>query len=616
MKEGPMKRNTTKDESWKDRLPEDMRAFLDGTAAQEPLSKEEEDAIARQMYQNRCAIDRARIAAEEAEQFKTEPKAPERKALNVGRMPSPQSERAKWIDRLIYINRFAGIWLGMSAWIAGRVAISFTRLHANQLTDFLTFFGPITYVTYQNCINYCAGERDFKLLSVFTRLNDQKWEERRYPLSERQLRNPLPPQEIVRDDRTPMFFFGKSGLNYIGRREEDEGHILCIGGSGSGKSSCVAIPTLYTWDGPLFAIDIKGELSENAPYRHNNYVIDPFQSESYGYDPFEILKSYSEEDIVHGIQDIVFSIIPDDGKDHGGEKFWEDNARSYLSGIYLWGFRNGKSFTALNEMICGQDARETMEAIQKSCSISHIATVMLYLGGFVKMNDKTLDCIVSTAKAAVELFAVDKTLKDTINREKKVIPRMLLEGARIFLKIPEEMIEPWRPYLNMITQQFLRECSRFPDGGGQHVLLMIDEFARLGRIKGIENSMATLRSKGCTVCLLTQSISQIDAIYGEQLRRVIVDNAAYDLIFSVSDTAGQEEIAKMIGKGWFTLESDSDAGELFKKRYSRHKEHRYKVEPESLRDLGDKLIVIGKKGFCRVEKVPYYKPEFVWRKSK
>lgn len=615
MKKDFTKKNATKDESWKDKLPEDMRTFLNGEAVQEPLTPEEEDAIERQMYQNRCAIDRARIAAEEAEQYKNELEKPNRERLHVSGNPPIQSERAQLVDRLLYLNCFCGFWLGLSTWVLGRLAFSFTRLHANALTDFATFLGPIAYVTYHNCINYCAGERDFGPFSVFTRMNDKKWEERRYPLLERQIRNPLPPQELIRDDRTPMFFFGKSGLNYIGRREEDEGHILCLGGPGTGKSSCAAIPTLYTWDGPLYAIDIKGELSANAPYRHNNYVIDPFDEETFGYDPFEILKSYPEEEVVHGIQDIVYAIIPDDGKDNGNEKYWQDNARSYLSGIYLWGFRSGKTFTELNEIICGQDARETMEEIQKSCSMNHIMTVMLYLGGFIKMHDKTLDCIVSTAKAAVELFAVDGTLKNTINRKKKVIPRMLLEGARIFLKIPEEMIEPWRPYLNMVTQQFLRECSRFPDGGGQRVLLLIDEFARLGRVKGIENSMATLRSKGCTVCLLTQSISQIDAIYGEQVRRVIVDNAAYNLIFGVNDTAGQEEIAKMIGKGWFTQESDSD-GENGRKHYSRRKEHLYKVEPESLRDLGDQLIVIGKKGFCRVKKVPYFSNDFVWRKSK
>lgn len=46
------------------------------------------------------------------------------------------------------------------------------------------------------------------------------------------------------------FFLGKEhhrdGLPYIGKTQDVDGHILVLGGAGTGKSSCIAIPTLLT----------------------------------------------------------------------------------------------------------------------------------------------------------------------------------------------------------------------------------------------------------------------------------------------------------------------------------------------------------------------------------
>ena len=62
--------------------------------------------------------------------------------------------------------------------------------------------------------------------------------------------------------------FGRHGEKYIVKPYDADGHVLVVGGVGSGKSSCVAIPTLRSWKHTTFAIDIKGELYEKAKSRH------------------------------------------------------------------------------------------------------------------------------------------------------------------------------------------------------------------------------------------------------------------------------------------------------------------------------------------------------------
>jgi len=50
-------------------------------------------------------------------------------------------------------------------------------------------------------------------------------------------------------------FFGARGGQYVVKPESMDGHVLVVGGTGSGKSSCVAIPTLRSWKGAVFAVD-------------------------------------------------------------------------------------------------------------------------------------------------------------------------------------------------------------------------------------------------------------------------------------------------------------------------------------------------------------------------
>ncbi len=600
-----MNERWNREQEWKKELPQKLNDFFEGKNNEIPLTEEEKEAIRQQQEILQHLSDQLYEGLYKEKQTREsaggEPTYP---ATNVKNVLLPPEKKEVWKENGLLFAKFSGIWAGAASWIIIRLLLSTTPLRPNSMTDLLSFF-PSFLISKANIKNWLAGERDFSWFSVF---DPEKKEERSMPLSERRKLNPPVPANL-RVGRGPMFFFGKCANQYIGRREEAEGHIVCFGGSGLGKSACIAIPTLYTWDGAMLAIDIKGELSQNAPYRHNNYVLDPFDPNTYGYNPFEILDSYPDDDIVHGIQDIVYAILPGNPKSDVNTDYWSNNARSYLSGMYLWAYRRGISFTEINEMICSKTAKELLEEVGKTYELP---VVMRFLGGYVEMNDKTLDCIVSTAKTAVELYAVDGSIRNMMQRKRTIQPGMLLEGGRIFLKIPEEMIDPWRTFLNMIVNQFLRAAARFPDKGGQRILFLIDEFARLGRIRSIEDSMTTLRSKGITICLLTQSISQMDAIYGLDHRRIIMDNAAYTLVLSARDPAAAEEIAKMIGKDWFSRTSVNTKG-LRETSFSTSKQLLYVIPPEKLSNLGNEMILISKEGFCRIQKVNFFRDVFPWK---
>ena len=62
------------------------------------------------------------------------------------------------------------------------------------------------------------------------------------------------------------------------------------------------------------------------------------------------------------------------------------------------------------------------------------------------------------------------------------------------------MLESYKAILRLCTVQTLKEMERRPDASGKEVknkpmIILIDEFARLGRMEGIFNALATLASK-------------------------------------------------------------------------------------------------------------------------
>lgn len=140
------------------------------------------------------------------------------------------------------------------------------------------------------------------------------------------------------------FFFGirkanYGSMHYIGKPQNNDGHILVIGGAGSGKSSCIAIPTLATWNGAIFAIDIKGELFEQYSRLNSKRPAKVFRfsrntAENCSYDPFNLLHEGDPNDLVQNAREIAQAIIPI--PPNIPEPFWCQAAQHVLTAVILY----------------------------------------------------------------------------------------------------------------------------------------------------------------------------------------------------------------------------------------------------------------------------------------
>lgn len=344
---------------------------------------------------------------------------------------------------------------------------------------------------------------------------------------------------------------------FIGMPEGSDGNIVVIGGNGCGKSQGVAMPTLGTWRSAICATDIKGELS--AQYRKmfrrgtvtRPYIIfDPTRADSLSYDPFGWLLTDDETNLVSNIWEIVRAIIPLTPEDK--QPFWRETEQGVFAAALLYCFEHELSFSESICFILAQPTSALAEMLMQSPDVR----IRMLLGEAADMKDETLACIDRGLRNKLMLLAVDPQISHALRGQRedaKCFTWDDLKHSQIFLRIPAHKIEQWSGMINLMYTQLFRYLERRPErytpeaNENPQLLLLMDEFARFGKLDTITPALSTLRSKKVNICLFVQSVAQIDRFYGPEERRIVFDNCQYQVILRANDPETQRFISQSIG---------------------------------------------------------------------
>lgn len=402
--------------------------------------------------------------------------------------------------------------------------------------------------------------------------------------------------------------FGKQGGKYATMPETTDGHILVVGGAGSGKTAAIAIPTLMSWKDRVFAIDIKGELYEKTKKARSGEqikVFNPTDRNACGYDPFYVLRH--TDDLSGEARSLALSIcpLPADVKD----PFWIKAAQNMLTGFIVYLFGQGLSFAESMKFIKSQPVKQLIALIMKDTA-PEADKARVEISQFDGMDDKTLSGVFTELSNHITIFATDDNLQRALSGDKNCItPADLENGYDIYCCIPEYKIDQWKDLLGMICNQFLKAFERRADGKNTPILFLIDEFPRLGKIETISNGLATLRSKKIHIALVVQSKSQLNAIYGKDIAEVIADNCSYKAILKASEPNTQEWCSKLVGtydKAKKSSNYNADIMGIGKGQgTSQTTEEKRIIKPEEFAYLKD-VVCVFPNGYRRLQKANYY----------
>lgn len=538
--------------------------------------------------------------------------------LLYGRMSrSKKKEVKRWIRNNIFslFKKPIG-WIIIICVIVGILAVIMRDLITEQVASVLVL---VTGFTVIGIIRIKQIKQEIKKGKEWKEQHKQEKQydyERDEQDEESDFKNPFTDPEIPDELKNDTgFIFGIKKGQTIARAEDRkdryghkmDGHILVVGGAGSGKSSCIAIPTLLAWKERVFAIDIKGELYENTQHkRPNARVFDPLDSNAWGYNPFYLLDwTDNKEREATAIANALIP-MPIDIKD----PFWIKNAQDMLTGAILHFHHEGLTFVETIEEILITPIEELIKKIRNS----NAKNARIFVNSFADLKAETVAGIYTELSQQIRLYITDESLANSLSKADYIVPADL-ESADIYISIPEYLLDQWKNLITLMTSQFLTYFEKRPEKTSTPILFLLDEFPRLGKIEKITNGLATLRGKNITIAPILQSLSQLDLIYGEKAREVICDNCAYTAVLNATEVKTQEYFSKRVGTykppkttdsknytGFTSMLLDIPTG----KGTSTTPEKEPIIEPADFSKLKD-VVLLTPYGNFRVDRKPYYK---------
>ena len=130
---------------------------------------------------------------------------------------------------------------------------------------------------------------------------------------------------------------------------------------------------------------------------------------------------------------------------------------------------------------------------------------------------------------------------------RKADPRDLDRNISLFLSFPEESLKTYRSILNLITAQTLDYLQNRASYAKGIIYLYIDEFVRIGRLGGILDALATLRSRKVSIMLAVQDLSQLRTIYSRDEALTIVNLCKALCILDCQDLETCKMVSAMAG---------------------------------------------------------------------
>ena len=404
-------------------------------------------------------------------------------------------------------------------------------------------------------------------------------------------------------EKAKGIIFGKQGFSLVYSPTQQEGHVAVFGGSGLGKTSALLIPTLRSWNGTSFTIDISGDICKNVNMQRK-MIYEPANPNSVPYNIFGTIDQMDDEDDRNeALEEIAFLLMPDDERMSDTSKFFQVEGRKILTAALIAFYHMGMDFIPICEKIVRSGWKELFQEIDAT----GYDKATQYINSFEGASEQNTAGCKQSCDMVLKLFATNEKVKKTIRRpregEKGFLPARI-ENHNVFVVVEDSKLKLYAPLLHIITAQSLEYFSQRSIEKKQTILFCLDEFASLGKME-ITNALRKLRKKRIRIMMLTQSMADIDLIYGRDERMAMMNNYRFKVVLGASDTDTQEYFAKLIGYQDTKKYSKSRNASQTTQIESEVKE--WTIEPAELDRLKKELVLLHPDGYMKLKKNYYYK---------
>ena len=330
-------------------------------------------------------------------------------------------------------------------------------------------------------------------------------------------------------------------------------NLALVAPTGSGKTTRYVIPNVLKTQGSVLVTDPAGEIfaATSGHLQDRGFRIQVLQpadlSNSLRFNPLHYWRSPQE------LRQLA-SILASSGSGSHSDPFWTVSAVNLL-------------YLVLSALVNVEDERYV--------NLANLRWLLNHLGGpesngmhvfmsryleqrdprvfseylaFCATEPKTMASIIASARAAVELWSDPDVCRFTASNSVD-LKSLRYRRTAIYLIVPEHQVSYYSLLCNLFYSACFAHCLRETGDELLPVFFFLDEFGNLGRIQNFASVITTLRKRRCSVSIILQALSQLDAVYGRDAARTIFSGGcANKLFFSGLDLETAQYVERMLGQ--------------------------------------------------------------------
>lgn len=333
------------------------------------------------------------------------------------------------------------------------------------------------------------------------------------------------------------------------------GHMLTCAPTGSGKGIGAVIPNLLEYPGSCVVLDIKGEnYAVTARYRrdvlgHDVWLLDPFgvtQNKSHGLNWLDRLDPDSP-DVVGESTALADMLVMADSHASGDSIHFNETAKTFLCGVMVHVATLPDDLRHMGEvrrLLTGNmdEFAELLLAMEENPRGGGIPGRAA--NSLLATPEKERGSILSTVRRHLD-FLDDTRITASLERSDFVLSDLKRKPMTLYLVMPPARLEANKRFLRAFVGQCLAAITASNEKPAYKVAFLLDEFAQLGHMRAIEDSLSLVRGYGTVFWLFVQDLSQLKAVYPKwqtflaNTAKQFFGTADYDTARFISDSLGK-----------------------------------------------------------------------------
>lgn len=338
---------------------------------------------------------------------------------------------------------------------------------------------------------------------------------------------------------------------------------LIVGVSGSGKTGGYVIPNIERCKESMVVADTKGNLYKRHCKKlkkegYKVYLLDFVNMEnSCSYNPLDYIRpgkkpnTFKQQDILT----IARAMCPDIAKD---DPFWDESARMVLASLIAFvkealpkEEQNLVSVCKLFKLLGGgRGANKEFEQIfsELEAEYKDSFAVKKYKGyNKVLESERTWGCICQFVSRSVDIYDLEEAKTMFDGKGDFHISQLGEQKTAVFVNI-SDTDRAFDSLINVFYTQLLHELCAVADRTEEGCLkvpvrIILDDFATNVYIPDFDKIISVIRSRGVSVSLILQSISQLETLYTPAQAKTIINGCDHLLYLGGQDVDTAQYIA-------------------------------------------------------------------------